>query len=88
MALLPAGKDRDPKTIDYKTLVGTSKETSGAAHPAILSLQKADGGGEPLSVREVSEKEWVIVHFVGKAKQGSGVKDLPLELVVVGKAAE
>lgn len=88
LALLPAAKDRDPKTIDYKTLIGTSKETSGAAHPAILSLQKAADGGEPLSVREVSEKDWVIVHFIGKAKQGSATKDMPLELVVVGKAAE
>jgi len=88
LALLPAAKDRDPKTIDYKTLIGTSKETSGAAHPAILSLQTAEGGGEPPSVREVSEKEWVIVQFVGKTKQGSATKDLTLALVVVGKAAE
>jgi len=36
----------------------------------------------------VSDKEWVIVHFVGKAKQGGSTKDLPLDLVVVGKAAE
>jgi hypothetical protein len=88
LALLPAAKDRDPKAIDYKALTETSKQTSGAAHPAILSLQKAEEGAEPLSIHEVSEKEWVVVHFVGKAKQGGASQDMPMELVVVGKAAE
>jgi len=88
MALLPAAKDRDPKALDYKTLTATSKETTGTAHPAILSLQKAAASGDALSIRQDAEKSWTIVRFVGKAKQGSAVKDLALELVVVGKAAE
>lgn len=87
LALSPAAKDRDPKAIDYKALIGVSKETTGTAHPGILSLQKSEDGASP-SVREVSDKEWVIVHVVGKMKQGGSVKDLPLDLVVVGKAAE
>jgi hypothetical protein len=87
LALSPAAKDRDPKPVDYKALVAASKETTGTAHPAIFSLQRAEDGASP-SVREVSEKEWVIVHYVGKVKQGGSVKDLPLDLVVVGKAAE
>ena len=88
LALLPVAKDRDPKTIDYKTLTETSKQVSGTAHPSILSLQKVEEGAGALSIREVSEKEWVTVHFVGKANQSGGTKDLPIELVVVGKAAE
>jgi len=88
LALSPAAKDRDPKAIDYKALIGVSKETTGTAHPGILSLQRVEGGGASPSVREVSEKEWVIVHVVGKMKQGGSVKDLPIDLVVVGKAAE
>ena len=88
LAMSPAAKDRDPKTIDYKALVNVSKETAGAAHPGILSLQRVEGGGAAPSVREVSDKEWVVVHVVGKIKQGGSVKDLPLDLVVVGKAAE
>jgi hypothetical protein len=86
--LLPVAKDRTAAVLDYKTLTGTSKETTGATHPAILSLAKAAEGGEALSVRQDTEKQWVIAHFVGKAKQGSAAKDLPVELVVVGKAAE
>jgi len=84
LALLPAAKDRDPKAIDFKTLTAISKETTGTAHPAILSLQKAEGS-EPLSIREDSDRQWVILHFVGKI---SGGKELPMELVVIGKAAE
>ncbi len=87
-ALLPAVKDRDPKTIDFKALAETSKETTGTAHPAILSMQKAESAGEKLAIREESDKEWVIVRFLGKMKQGADSKDLPIELVVVGKAAE
>lgn len=87
MLLLPAAKDRDPKTLDYKTLTTASKEAAGAAHPTILSLQ-APAGSEPLAVREASEQQWVIVHFVGKAKQGGAAKDLPVDLVIVGKAQE
>jgi len=85
LLLLPASKDREAKAMDYKTLTATSKETTGTAHPAILSMQKAEAG-EPFSVREESDRGWVIVHFVGKAKQGSDVKELPVDLVVVGKA--
>jgi hypothetical protein len=85
LLLLPAAKDRDPKSLDYKTLTGTSKDTTGTAHPAILSLQKAEGA-ERLSVREESEKQWTIMHFV--ATTAGPIKELPMELVVVGKAAE
>lgn len=87
-AMLPAAKDRDPQTLDYKALTTASKETTGTAHPGILSLQKAAESGEAPSVRQDPDHEWTIVRLVGKAKKGSEVKDMPVELVVVGKAAE
>jgi hypothetical protein len=87
LALSPAAKDRDPGPLDYKALVAASKDTTGTAHPGIFSLQRAEDGASP-SVREVSEKEWVIVHYVGQVKQGGTAKELPLDLVVVGKAGE
>jgi hypothetical protein len=88
LALLPAAKDREPQTLDYKTLVATSKQTTGTEHPAILSLQPADPAAGELSVREDADRGWVIVHFVGKTKQGGTTKDLPMDVVVVGKTAE
>src|SRR5205085_1708309 len=74
-ALLPAAKDTDPKTLDYKTLITISKETTGTAHPAILSLQKPAESAESPSVRDESEKMWTVVRFVGKARQGGASKD-------------
>jgi hypothetical protein len=88
LLLLPAEKDREAKPLDHKAQVAISIETTGTAHPAILSLQRPAESGEPLSVREDSEKEWVIVRFVANSEQGGAKKSLPLEMVVVGVAAE
>ena len=88
LLMLPAAKDREAKTLDYKDLVATSKETTGTAHPGILCLQKAAEGGEAPGIRQDSEHEWTIVRLMGKAKKGSEAKDMPIEIVVVGKAAE
>jgi hypothetical protein len=88
LALVPAAKDRDPQVLDYKALIAASKETTGTAHPGILSLQKAADNGEAPSVRQDPDHEWTIVRLVGTAKQGGAAKPQPLELVVVGKAAE
>jgi len=88
LLLLPAAQDRDPKVLEYKPLTTASKETSGTAHPAILCLHKAGASGEPLAVLENAEKEWTILRFTGSTSQAGQKKELPLELVVVGVAAE
>lgn len=87
VALLPAAKDRSATALDYKTLTTLSKETTGTAHPAIRPLLKAEAGDAP-AIRIDEEKKWTMVRFVGKTKQGDAVKDLPVELVVAGVAAE
>lgn len=87
-ALSPAAKDRQPATLDYMALVAASKQTTGTEHPAILSLQKADAGDAGPSVRHDEDHDWVILYFSHKIKQGGATKDLPVELVVAGKAAE
>jgi hypothetical protein len=87
-ALLPAAKDREPQPLDYKTLIGISKQTTGTEHPAILSLQRAQDSGESPSIRHDTDHDWTIVRFTGQIKQGGMTKALPVELVVVGKAAE
>jgi hypothetical protein len=86
--LSPAAKDRQPATLDYKTLIATSKQTTGTEHPAILSLQRAEGGNAGPAARHDADHDWVILHFQGHGKQGGQTKDLPVELVVAGKAAE
>ena len=88
LLLMPAAKDRNPATPDYKTLTGISKETTKTAHPAILSLQRPAEGGGALSIREDMDHGWTIVRFMGKVKQGGSAKEILVELVVVGKSAE
>jgi len=88
LLLLPAAQDRDPKVLEYKPLTTASKATSGTAHPAILCLHKAATSGEPLALLENAEHEWTIARFTGTTNQAGQKKELPLELVVVGVAAE
>jgi hypothetical protein len=84
----PVEKDQSTAVLDYKTLVAGGKETSGTSHPAILSLQRPEEAGEALSVRENADHQWTIVRFTGKTKAGDAVKDLAVEAVIVGVAAE
>jgi len=88
LLVLPAAKDRSPATLEYKPLVAASKETSGATHPAILSLQRLSDSTEKLAVRHNEEKEWQILRFIGKTSQGGKTADQAMELVVVGNAGE
>lgn len=88
IALCPAAKDRDPAPLDYQKLVALSKQTSGTEHPAILSLQPADSADGPASLREDTDRGWVILQLRGKAVVDGQSKDLPLAVVVVGKVAE
>jgi len=87
-ALLPAAKDQLAAVLDYKTLTTLSKEATGTAHPGIRPLLKAQAGEAP-AIRSDDEKMWTIVRLTGKTRQGAAaVKDLPIELVIAGKATE
>ena len=85
---MPAAKDRLPAALDYKTLIGTSKQTTGTEHPAILSLQRVEGDDKGPSIAHDPDHDWVILRLTGKIKQGGANKDLLLALVVSGKSAE
>ncbi len=86
-ALLPAAKDRTAQQLDYKTLTTLSKETSGTAHPAIRPLLKPRATEAP-AISKDEEHEWTMVRLAGKTKAAGAAKDLVLEMVVAGVAAE
>lgn len=90
LLLLPADKDRSPETIaDFKALSKASAGTTGANHPAILSLQRpSDDVKEPLAIRHQEEKDWWIVRFTSQTKSGDAEKDLAVDAVFVGHAGE
>lgn len=88
LALLPAAKDRSAAVLDYKPLVTAAKETTGATHPAILSMQRQSDSTMDLEVRHNAEKEWQLLRFKGKTVRDGKAADQAVELVVVGHAAE
>jgi hypothetical protein len=83
LLMLPAAGDRDPKTLEGDEFFATSAESAQSTHPAIIPLLKPGEGAAP-SMHHVEEMEWWVLRLEGAAKSGKQ----PLELVVVGKAAE
>jgi hypothetical protein len=81
LLLLPAASDRDPATLPGTDFFATSAEAAGSTHPAIMPLLKPTEGDAP-ALRHIEEAEWWAARL-----PGNGGK-VPLELIVVGKAAE
>jgi hypothetical protein len=81
--LVPAAEDKSLAAPDYEALVERSNLASGTTHPALLSLQRAEGDG-PL--REISDREWWLVRLAGEIRHGEQTEPLAVDMVVVGQA--
>lgn len=89
LVLIPAEQDTSPAVIgDYKQLTTLSKGASETSHPAIFMLVKAAAEGEAPQVRHDEERDWWILRFAATGKKGDAQTSLPVEMVVVGHAAE
>jgi hypothetical protein len=89
LLLTPAEKDTSADIIaDFKVLSKLSAQTTGANHPAILSLQRLGDAKEPLAIRHREEEDWWIVRFTGQTKAGEKLSEQAVEAVVVGHAGE
>lgn len=76
LLLSPAAEDKDPNsTPNFETLTAISRKASNTPHPAVLSAWKADQLKPGLALE--GEHDWVLQTKVG---------DLPLAVIVVGKA--
>jgi hypothetical protein len=76
LLLSPAATDKDPKaTPNYDALVEMSRKATGTAHPAVLSLWKADAANFKGGVRQEGEHDWVLEHKIA---------DLPVAVIVGG----
>jgi hypothetical protein len=62
-----------------------SAQSAESTHPAILPLVKAAGADPAPAMRHVEPEDWWTVRFGGASAEG---RNVVLELVVVGKAAE
>lgn len=83
LLLLPAATDTTAATLDYKSLTKQSSQAAGSNHPALLNMLKANDGNDAIRFDEAHD--WWIVRLNVKTKGG---KELPVDVVIVGKAAE
>ncbi len=87
LLMVAAEQDGPDKQWELDGLDEKSAEAAGTSHPAIFSLQPASAGS-PIGIRHDESNDWWIVHTVGKGTVDGKSKDLPIDLVVVGHAAE
>jgi hypothetical protein len=84
LLLAPSADDKDPNAlVEYADLVKLSKAASGTNHPNPLHLA-APAGGAPAFRSD--ESGHGILELKVKLKGATGEVDLPLALVLVGKA--
>lgn len=76
LLMTPMAEDKDPKaTPEFEALVAMSQKASGTAHPAVLSMWKADPSSFQPGVAKDGEHDWVLRHKIG---------DLPVAIIVAG----
>ncbi len=65
LLLIPAADDQDPNSLPkIDDLVAMSRKASGTAHPAVLSIWKADGDATSFSQR--GDSDWVFQIKIGE----------------------
>jgi hypothetical protein len=76
LLLTPAGEDRDPNsTPNFDALVALSRKASHTAHPAVLSVWKADIDAP--GFWQQGDTDWVLQSRIG---------DIPIDVIVAGEA--
>ena len=80
--------DKTAGDVSLEDLKKLSAEAVGTDHPGNLALKPVEGTDKPPSIRHNEEKDWWIVRLQTTVKVGDAVKDLPLDLVVVGSTEE
>ena len=87
LLLVDAAEDDLPETWEMKNLEKVSAKAAGSSHPAMMCLQRATDGSE-LAIRHDESNDWWILHVVGQGIANGKTKQVPIDLVVVGHAAE
>ena len=87
LLLIDAEQDEPDKEWDRKELYRMSAGVAGSTHPAMLCLQPPTKGSEP-TIRKHESNDWWILHAAGRGVADKKTIDVPLDLIVVGHAAE
>lgn len=78
--------DTSPEVKDIEALTKASAEAAGTAHPALFALKAAAPDVQTLRHDETSD--WWLLQLTGQGRVGAEEREMKLELVVVGHAAE
>lgn len=85
LVMLPAKDDQSIAPIsNEEQLAIESAKSAEATHPAIMPLMRSEAGAAP-AMKHYEDQEWWTVQLSGQGPEG---RNIPLELIVVGKAAE
>jgi hypothetical protein len=87
LLLVDAEQDELVDNWEADDLNEASAEAAGSAHPAMLCLQRASEGSE-VAIRHDESNDWWILHLAVPAMAGDQAKEIPIDLIVAGHAAE
>ena len=87
LLLVEAETDDLPENWDADDLNEASAEAAGSSHPAMLCLRSPAGGSE-LAIRHDEANDWWVLHLLGNGVANQKSQGVPIDLVVVGHAAE
>lgn len=88
LLMVDAQQDDLPDTWpSQESLQEASAEAAGSSHPAMLCLQRPSDAPSG-SIRHDEANDWWVVHLNAKTGKESQRQSVPLDLVVVGHAAE
>lgn len=87
LLLVNVSQDEPEKKWDVKSLFKASAESIGTTHPAMLSMQSSSEGTTP-SVVHNAERDFQILHLIGKGLAGEKTQATAVDFVVAGHAPE
>ena len=87
LVMIDAEQDAPDKQWAMKDLEKASAKVAGSSHPAMLCLQRATEGDESTIRHEEASDRWIL-HVVGQGTADAKTQDVPVDLIVVGHAAE
>ncbi|MBX9789270.1 MAG: hypothetical protein K2Y37_10175 [Pirellulales bacterium] len=89
LLLLPTEKDTTAAAVEESSLFKLSAEVAGGTHPTMLLLMPFEGAADdlPQLAHDEANERWS-VSFAGNGRSDGKAAKVPVNLVVVGQAAE
>lgn len=89
LVLIKSAADADPQVMAMEKLIPLSASAAESTHPAMMGLKAApkEATGLPKIERD-EDHDWSILQVPGKGRTGDKAADLPLAVIVAGKAEQ